>query len=328
MCLGLSFFSHVHPDNPWSSSCDFSGDNPCLNGGACTDGIGRPICTCATGFCGPTCADPLDVSQNGGQCCVDDPDWSAMSSGGQEGGPPCSFFVGHESFCSDDRAVNAAGVTALEACPVSCGSGCLLTHDDCCELSHQSSSRYRIGTLYRYNSCCHHHQPLLPPAYLPPNIHVFVAAAQGTSPAQAVRPAPTASARSHARTRTTRSLWSGSGQSAVPIATVPPSEKRALERFRSKVGPWLLLHGLRKARSRPRSPKELGRIRSHLTSSAASSGSTVVSLRREFSCLQVRTNSCGILMSSECGTGSVDALLSSNQPPATYVPQRPVENTC
>ena len=105
--------------------------NPCLNGGVCTDGIGRPICECPAGFCGQTCADPLDASQNGGQCCEDDPAWAADWSSDL-----CSVFdvPTMRQYCTDSRAVNAAGVTAADACPVSCQSGCAITYDDCCEL--------------------------------------------------------------------------------------------------------------------------------------------------------------------------------------------------
>jgi hypothetical protein len=107
-----------------------SGNSPCLNGGACTDGIGQYTCACAAGFCGPTCADP---AQPNGQCpCADDPAWTdVMVTGG-----PCSSFATDRDYywyyCS--RGADAAGVTAAVACPVSCQSGCALTYDDCCEL--------------------------------------------------------------------------------------------------------------------------------------------------------------------------------------------------
>ena len=105
--------------------------NPCLNGGVCTDGIGSFTCGCAPGFCGPTCADPSDPSQNGGRCCEDDQTWvDAHDPDG--GGYPCSTFLAYPSECPN--YADAAGVTAAVACPVSCQSGCALTYDDCCAL--------------------------------------------------------------------------------------------------------------------------------------------------------------------------------------------------
>ena len=106
-----------------------SGNSPCLNGGACTDGIGQYTCACAAGFCGPTCADP---AQPNGQCpCADDPSWTDVM---QSRGPCSSFATDREYYCS--HGADAAGVTAAVACPVSCQSGCALTYDDCCEISH------------------------------------------------------------------------------------------------------------------------------------------------------------------------------------------------
>ena len=107
-----------------------SGNSPCENGGTCTDGVGSYTCTCATGFCGPTCADP---AQPNGQCpCADDPAW--VTNDQFPHGDPCSFFDNPDNrpYCS--QVVDAAGVTASEACPVSCQSPCTLTYDDCCEL--------------------------------------------------------------------------------------------------------------------------------------------------------------------------------------------------
>ena len=128
-----------------SECCDFTGDSPCLNGGVCTDGIGSFTCDCAgTGFCGPTCVNPLDASQNGGQCpCEDDLTWTGVERPGSFGvhitvvtpGGPCSSFMGHGITDYRHGAANAAGVTAADACPIVCRSGCLLTFDDCCELS-------------------------------------------------------------------------------------------------------------------------------------------------------------------------------------------------
>ena len=130
-----------HPicDCPAPLASDDAGDvcadecspNPCLSGGVCTDGIGSYTCDCATGFCGPTCADPWDRSQNGPQCpCEDDPAWVDTRYGQTcDGGCP--------------SGVDAAGVTAAEACPVACQSGCSLTYDDCCESS--ASSPIQLG---------------------------------------------------------------------------------------------------------------------------------------------------------------------------------------
>ena len=136
------------------------GPSPCLNGGVCTDGIGSFICYCAPGFCGPTCADLLDPSQNGGRCCEDDPAWVDTQFFGPEGrvhhgGLPAQGPAqgGWNSRCSDltfQRCspdwnfVDAAGVTAQDACPVTCQSGCLLTYDDCCALTPQSPSTLRV----------------------------------------------------------------------------------------------------------------------------------------------------------------------------------------
>ena len=103
-----------------------TGNNPCLNGGTCTDGIGSFICDCAgTGYYGLTC----EVSQ--AIPCVDDPVWVSSLNG-----MTCADFVDDiEDLCSSSWAADAAGVTAEETCPVSCQSGCALTYDDCCELS-------------------------------------------------------------------------------------------------------------------------------------------------------------------------------------------------
>ena len=122
-----------------------SGNSPCLNGGACTDGIGSFTCACAAGFCGLTCADPLDASQNGGQCpCEDDPAWEVDPC--EDDGDTCmvtciSFsrmqnrdHAGVMQACS--QLTDAAGVTAQDACPNSCQNGCALTYDDCCALPH------------------------------------------------------------------------------------------------------------------------------------------------------------------------------------------------
>ena len=72
-----------------------SGNSPCLNGGACTDGIGSYTCACAARFCGPTCADPEQNGANGPQCpCVDDPAWV------DQYGRMCSYYGSHQSYCS------------------------------------------------------------------------------------------------------------------------------------------------------------------------------------------------------------------------------------
>ena len=113
-----------------------SGNSPCLNGGACTDGVGSYTCACAAEFCGPTCADP---AQSNGQCpCADDPAWVTND---QEAFT-CSAFNDNRQYCS--QAADAAGVTASEACPIACQSPCALTYDDCCELSPLSPSVHAL----------------------------------------------------------------------------------------------------------------------------------------------------------------------------------------
>ena len=125
--------------------CSLAGNDPCINGGACTDGIGKYTCACATGFCGPTCADP---AQSNGQCpCADDPAWvdadvlvdtvsgHTLRHPDDQDAFTCSVFnvPDNRQYCSG--YADAAGVTPSEACPVSCQSPCALTYDDCCELS-------------------------------------------------------------------------------------------------------------------------------------------------------------------------------------------------
>ena len=111
-----------------------SGNSPCLNGGACTDGIGSYTCACAgTGFYGLTCEIPMSTP------CEDDPAWTdVMVTGGA-----CSSLTADREYSSlmperllyyCSRGADAAGVTAAEACPILCESGCALTYDDCCEL--------------------------------------------------------------------------------------------------------------------------------------------------------------------------------------------------
>ena len=101
----------------------FAGDNPCPGGQTCHDGIGTFTCCSA------------DPSQNRGQCCMDDPAWSSTTPGLEH--LTCPYFharvEGHPRYfvyCS--QAANAAGVTAAEACPNACQSGCAVTYDDCC----------------------------------------------------------------------------------------------------------------------------------------------------------------------------------------------------
>ena len=53
----------------WGDLCaDDCAVAPCLNGGVCIDGVGTFRCVCPAGFCGPTCADPLDATM--AQCPV------------------------------------------------------------------------------------------------------------------------------------------------------------------------------------------------------------------------------------------------------------------
>ena len=119
-----------------------AGNSPCLVNEVCTDGIGSFTCECAPGFCGPTCAGPPDPSQNAGQCCEDNPTWVDARYGYTCSELPTAtlhWSRSHfESYCS--QSADAAGVTAADACPVACQSGCALTFDDCCELSHQPNS--------------------------------------------------------------------------------------------------------------------------------------------------------------------------------------------
>ena len=118
-------------------------DEPCQNGGVCTDGLGGFSCECPPGFVAPTCelpcVDPPCPHDSVSEClswhatarssttqchdeCADDPAWiSQQYSAGcaeVENGLSCS-------------AADASGVTAAEACPIACQSGCALTFDDC-----------------------------------------------------------------------------------------------------------------------------------------------------------------------------------------------------
>lgn len=56
--------------------------------------------------------------------CEDDPDFIDSIYGNE-----CAPFALNQEFC--DSFVDVRGRSAAEACPVSCRSGCLLTHDDC-----------------------------------------------------------------------------------------------------------------------------------------------------------------------------------------------------
>ena len=80
-----------------------------------------------------TCADPAQdlQSQNGGQCpCEDDPAWA------DQYGRTCSSIASDDYYRSQcSHYADEAGVSAVDACPVSCQNGCALTYDDCCELS-------------------------------------------------------------------------------------------------------------------------------------------------------------------------------------------------
>ena len=139
--------------------CSVAGNNPCSNGGTCTDGVGSYTCACPAGFCGPACADPLDRSQNGGQCpCADDPAWVTND----QHGDPCSFFDNPDNrpYCS--QVADAAGVTASEACPVSCQSPCTLTYDDCCELSPHLTLRASYVSLTLSQAAFHQQPPCRP----------------------------------------------------------------------------------------------------------------------------------------------------------------------
>ena len=99
-----------------------AGNNPCLNGGVCTDDIGRFTCECSgTDYYGTTCEICQDVP------CEDDPSFSSARSYYS-----CAA-VGSEGYCDSDYYADAlTGVLPSEACPISCHSGCSLTYDDCC----------------------------------------------------------------------------------------------------------------------------------------------------------------------------------------------------
>lgn len=116
-----------------------TGNSQCQNSGTCMDGIGQYTCDCTgTGFCGRTCTNPFDPSQNGGQCCEDDLTWGTVMNaddGTPAGRVTCSDFMGEQEDCFDDDAVDAAGVTAAIACPITCQSDCSVTYDDCCKLA-------------------------------------------------------------------------------------------------------------------------------------------------------------------------------------------------
>ena len=66
--------------------------------------------------------------------CEDDPAWVDAQYG-----HTCTYMTTNQDRCdgqSNDRHyADAAGVTAAEACPVACQSGCALTYNDCCALS-------------------------------------------------------------------------------------------------------------------------------------------------------------------------------------------------
>ena len=55
--------------------------------------------------------------------CEDDPNFESTY------GDACSAFSANPEWCSDET--NAEGVSASEACPASCGTGCALTFDSC-----------------------------------------------------------------------------------------------------------------------------------------------------------------------------------------------------
>eukprot|EP01043_Picozoa_sp_COSAG02_P008340 COSAG02_NODE_265_length_26599_cov_13.943698_5_plen_691_part_00 len=121
--------------------------NPCLNGGTCTDphdDIGAPVCDCPESYvdCGddqclngdanfgaPICDCPEPYGGPlCGDTCFDDPNWFFHHNGIDY---PCHFysFPSTQQWCTTATA-NAAGVSAPDACPVSCGTGCADV-DDC-----------------------------------------------------------------------------------------------------------------------------------------------------------------------------------------------------
>ena len=61
--------------------------------------------------------------------CEDDVSWTCTNRYAGEVG--CSYFANHRDFCTESWAVDASGVPASEACPITCNSGCTLTYDSC-----------------------------------------------------------------------------------------------------------------------------------------------------------------------------------------------------
>ena len=69
--------------------------------------------------------------------CEDDADWASDSFpdrtcswlASQQCEYNCNYNQKYD--CEASWAVNAAGTTAVEACPMSCNSGCTLTYDSC-----------------------------------------------------------------------------------------------------------------------------------------------------------------------------------------------------
>ena len=57
--------------------------------------------------------------------CEDDPNFESTH------GDACLAFSAQRELCSASSGANSEGVSASEACPISCGTGCALTFDSC-----------------------------------------------------------------------------------------------------------------------------------------------------------------------------------------------------
>ena len=112
---------------------DECASSPCLNGGECTDRTGRFNCDCPPHYGGVACDRYCGPEQD---CCEDDPDWieAPFFANGN------TRTIRHTCATIDERCTSfgqerwhdANGVSATEACPLRCGSGCARTFDDCC----------------------------------------------------------------------------------------------------------------------------------------------------------------------------------------------------
>lgn len=119
---------------------------PCLNGGVCADRVDSYLCTCGSGFSGPTCAEEVNVCETGEYTC----DVLATCQYGGPGAYTCSCVSGYES--ADDGVCTNIDDCAIQPCEnggdctdgvntFSCtcsegyfGSTCELETDECSSL--------------------------------------------------------------------------------------------------------------------------------------------------------------------------------------------------